>query len=462
MEKTVRQKHQHSDQVALTSGSLKKALILFAIPLFFSQLFQTLYNTADTVIIGYALGDLSLAAVGAVASLFELIVGFCTGFGNGLGIVAAQKYGAKDMKAFHHVIGLSILLSLAVSVVLSIVVGLGLPSILRFMRTSPEIFDLSYSYISVICAGLTITVFYNLCAGMLRAIGDSITPLIILMISSLLNIGLDLYFITELHMGVAGTAWATLVAQLVSLVVCLIWIVFKKKELVPRRKDFKWNSQMANNLASMGFSMALMSSIVSAGTLILQIGINTQGTLIVSGHTAARKLIAILNLPVIALMNALSSFVAQNIGAGKEERAEKGIAFANRLGLYYSIALTIFIMFFARLLVELISGSTSDEVIATGALYLRTNIPFFPILAVLLNLRTAMQSMSLKTVPILSSVIELAGKILFTLCIVPFVGYIGVCFTEPFVWTAMALFLAFFYLRNPIFKKHHIRTRLFS
>lgn len=461
MEKTVRQKRQHADQVALTTGSLKKALVLFAIPLFFSQLFQTLYNTADTVIIGYSLGDLSLAAVGAVASLFELMVGFCTGFGNGLGIVAAQKYGAKDMKAFHHVIGLSILLAGIASVILSIVVGLGLPSILRFMRTSPEIFDLSYSYISVICGGLIITVFYNLCAGMLRAIGDSITPLIILMISSLLNIGLDLYFITGLNMGVAGTAWATLIAQLVSLIICLIWIAFRKKELVPHAHDFAWNGAMVKNLCSMGFSMALMSSIVSAGTLILQIGINTQGTMIVSGHTAARKLLSILNLPIVAMMTALSSFVAQNIGAGKEERAEKGIAFANRIGLYYSILLTIFIFFFARILVELISGSASDEVISTGALYLRTNIPFFPVLVVLLNLRTSMQSMSLKTVPVLSSVIELAGKILFTLCIVPFTGYLGVCFTEPAVWCAMALFLAIFYLKNPVFKKAGIRTRIF-
>lgn len=448
-------------QVSLISGDLKRAIVIFAIPLFFSQLFQTLYNTMDTVIIGHVLGDFSLAAVGAVASLFELMVGFCTGFGQGLGVIAAQKFGAGDMSGFRHTVGLSILLSLMVSLILSVVVGFNMESILHFMQTSSDIFDLSYSYIIVICWGLTITIFYNLCAGLLRAAGDSVTPLIILVISSLTNIGLDLLFITQFNMGVAGTAWATLIAQLISLVICIIWIIMKKRELMPRLADFKWDGSLARSLTEMGLSMALMSSIVSAGTLILQIGINQQGTLIVSGHTAARKLIGMLNLPVIALMMALSSFVAQNIGAKQYERAEKGIAFVNRFGLYYSIVLSIVIMFIARFLIAMISGSTTDVVLDTGALYLRTNVPFFPVLAILLDLRISLQSMSLKTVPIISSIIELCGKILFTLFIVPKTGYLGVCFTEPVVWIAMCLFLAYFYLRNATFKSANVPTHIF-
>ena len=450
-----------TQQVSLISGDLKRAIVIFAIPLFFSQLFQTLYNTMDTVIIGHVLGDFSLAAVGAVASLFELMVGFCTGFGQGLGVIAAQKFGAGDMSGFRHTVGLSILLSLMVSLILSVVVGFNMESILHFMQTSSDIFDLSYSYIIVICWGLTITIFYNLCAGLLRAAGDSVTPLIILVISSLTNIGLDLLFITQFNMGVAGTAWATLIAQLISLVICIIWIIMKKRELMPRLADFKWDGSLARSLTEMGLSMALMSSIVSAGTLILQIGINQQGTLIVSGHTAARKLIGMLNLPVIALMMALSSFVAQNIGAKQYERAEKGIAFVNRFGLYYSIVLSIVIMFIARFLIAMISGSTTDVVLDTGALYLRTNVPFFPVLAILLDLRISLQSMSLKTVPIISSIIELCGKILFTLFIVPKTGYLGVCFTEPVVWIAMCLYLAYFYLRNTTFKNANVPTYIF-
>lgn len=171
---------------------------------------------------------------------------------------------------------------------------------------------------------------------------------------------------------------------------------------------------MLSNLLKMGFSMALMSSIVSCGTLILQTGINPMGTQIIAGHTAARKLISILNLPVSSLMMALSSFAAQNVGAGEYERAEQGIAFSNRLGLYYGITLTVLIFLSSRTPVQAISGSTDPAVLDIGSLYLNTNIPFFFILAILLNLRTSLQSMSMTLIPILSSVIELAGKMLFT------------------------------------------------
>lgn len=446
---------------SLTNGPLKKALLLFAVPLFFSQLFQTLYNTADTVIIGYYLGDASLAAVGSVAALFELIVGFCTGFGQGLGVIAAQKYGAGDSRGFKSSIALSIVLSLVFSILLSVFVFQGMRPILHALKTPADLFDQAYSYISVIAAGLVVTMFYNLCAGMLRAAGDSKTPLYILLISSVLNVALDIVLITHWKMGVAGTAWATLIAQGISLLVCLIWIGWKKRMLVPSWHDFSWNGSLISSLCQMGFSMALMSSIVSCGTLILQTGINPLGTDIISGHTAARKLIAILNLPVSSLMMALSSFVAQNFGAGQLERVEKGIAFSNRLGLYYSIALTILTMVGSRLMVQMISGTANPVVVDTGSLYLLTNIPFFPMLAVLLNLRTSLQSMSMKIVPILSSVIELLGKLLFTWLVVPAFGYAGICATEPAVWTAMALWLAYFYLQAPVFKKSQIRCRLF-
>lgn len=445
---------------SLTEGSLKKALLLFAIPLFFSQLFQTLYNTVDTVIIGYYLGDTSLAAVGAVAALFELIVGFCTGFGQGLGVIAAQKYGAGEMKVFRWSIGLSILLALGLSAAVTVIMSSCMGGVLHLLKTPADIFQLSYDYIIVIAWGLVITMFYNLCAGMLRAVGDSRTPLVILFISSVLNVFLDIYFLASLHMGVEGTAWATLIAQLVSLLICLFWIYFRRKQLVPSWHDFSWNSSLVKSLSEMGFSMALMSSIVSIGTLILQTGINPLGTVIITGHTAARKLVSILNLPVSALMMALSSFAAQNTGAGKLERVEKGIAFANRLGVYYSITLTIIIVFTSRWLVTAISGTEDPLVQNTGSLYLLTNIPFFPVLAILLNVRTSLQSMSMKLVPVLSSVIELVGKLLFTWLVVPFTGYLGVCFTEPVVWTAMMLFLAFFYLRNPLFVSHGIKAHL--
>ena len=285
----------------LTTGPIRQSLILFALPLFFSQLFQTLYNTADTVIIGHYLGDQSLAAVGSVAALFELIVGFSTGFGQGFGVVAGQKYGAQDSRGFRKCVALSILLSTVIAVVISAIMCLSMTGVLQLLRTPRDIFTSAYSYIFVISAGLIITIYYNLASGLLRAAGDSKTPLYVLILSSGINIVLDIVFITRLQASVAATAWATLIAQLISLVACLGWIFRKKRELIPSVSDFAWDGAMVASLLQMGLSMALMSSIVSIGTLILQTAINPMGTRRITGHTAARKMIAVLDLPVFSL-----------------------------------------------------------------------------------------------------------------------------------------------------------------
>lgn len=446
----------------LTSGPIGKTLLLFAIPLFFSQLFQTLYNTADTIIIGYFLGDKSLAAVGCVAALFELIVGFSTGFGQGCSIITAQKYGSRDEKGFRQSIALSILLCFILGVLLSFGMCLMMPTILNWLLTPPELFEEAYHYIIVIAGGLLVTIFYNLWASFLRAAGDSQTPLYVLILSSFLNIALDALFIAGFHQGVASTAWATLIAQFVSLMACLIWIVFKRKELVPQMSDFKLDWSMIYNLTRMGLSMALMSSIVSIGTLILQTGLNQLGMLRITGHTAARKIFGLLNLPLVAMMMALSSYVAQNMGAKQYERVEKGVSFANRFGLYYSLTTTVVIFFTASWFIQLISATTDPLVIETGSLYLKTNAPFFVVLALVLNIRTALQSMLMNIVPVFSSIIELIGKLIFTNWIVPITGYLGICFTEPIVWIAMAIFLAFFYMTRSPLQKEGIRVRIFS
>ncbi len=447
--------------IDLTSGSIRKVLLWFAIPLFFSQLFQTLYNTVDTIIIGYFLGDQALAAVGCVAALFELIVGFSTGFGQGCSIIAAQCYGAKDEEGFRKSIALSILLCFVLGIVMALVMCSALPWILHWLLTPKELFAQAYSYIFIIAAGILVTIFYNLCAGLLRAAGDSQTPLYVLIFSSVLNIGLDILFIATFHQGVASTAWATLIAQLVSLLACLLWIGWRKKELVPHLSDFHLDGSRILSLTRMGLSMALMSSIVSIGSLILQTGLNQQGPLRIAGHTAARKIFGLLNLPLIAMMLALSSYVAQNMGAKKYERTEKGIAFANRCGLYFSIASTMVIYLTADWLIQTISATSDPLVIEAGSLYLRINAPFFVVLALVLNLRISLQSMLMNLVPIISSVIELLGKVVFTQWIVPHTGFLGICFTEPIVWIAMALFLIYFYLKRSPLQQSGLPIHLF-
>lgn len=449
-----------SASVDLLNGKITRALVIFAIPMFFSQLCQTLYNTVDTVLIGYFLGDASLAALGSTTAIFDLIVGFCVGCGNGFGIIVGQRFGAGDPRGLKKAVAQSIWLSLAIGLVFTLAAWLGLPLLLQALQTPAEIFDPALSYIRIICTGLLITVAYNGCAGLLRAIGDSLTPLIVLAISCLINVGLDCLFIVPFHMGVDGAAWATLAAQLISTVVCLVWIVKKKPLLVPEEKDYRLDIPLCRELMAQGLAMGFMSSIVSIGSVILQGAINALGTLLIAAHTAARKVYMMLGMPMFALMSALVAFVAQNMGAGQYQRVIEGVRASNRLCVIYCIVLTIIIWPSAGWLIEILSGSSTPEVLENGALYLRVNIPFFFALGILCNLRSTLQGLGRKVVPVISSVIELIGKLIFTWMIIPAFGYTGVAWCEPIIWCFMMFYLAIMYLRLPLFWERDLKPKI--
>ena len=444
----------------LLEGSIWKGILLFSVPIFFSLIFQTLYNTVDTVLIGHFLGDVSLAAMGAVTPLFDLIVGFCSGCGNGFAILVGQSFGARDFEGLRRRVALSLILSFGIGIVLTAFFLVFLPGILNILQTPPEIYSQSLSYISIITMGLLVSVLYNLEAGMLRAIGDSVTPLVILAISSALNILFDWFAIVSLHLGVAGAAYATVLAQFISAMVCLFWIIFYKKELRPSASDFKWDGPLAGALMAQGLSMGLMSSIVSIGSVILQGGINSLGSLIIAAHTAARRVYALLILPLIALMTTISTFVAQNMGANQYDRVVEGIKKSNQADLIYSIAIFILAIFIGGKTIALLSGSTDPVVLQNGELYLLTNSPFFFSLGWLLNLRSSLQGLGKKIIPVVSSIIELASKVVFTIFIIPYTGYLGVCLVEPVCWIIMTVSLSISYIRLPLLREHHVKPRV--
>lgn len=447
-------------QVSLLKGGITRGLLLFAVPIFFSLLLQTLYNTVDTVLIGYFLGDTSLAAMGAVTALFDLIVGFCTGCGNGFGIIAGQNFGRRDHQGLKKTMAASIVLTFVIGLVISAAFWMMMPLLLNLLHTPAEIYADALTYIRLIVAGLLVTAFYNLCAGMLRSVGDSVTPLIILAISSVLNVILDTFCIVVLHMGVAGAAYATLAAQLISTIVCVWWIVRKKRLLVPARSDFHLERDLVQELLSQGLAMGLMGSIVAIGSVILQSAINRQGTLIVAAHTAARRVYMVLAMPMFALMTALVTFVAQNTGANQYERVVLAVRNANRLCVYYCIGCTVVVYLCQNWLIALISGSSTKEVLEWGTRYLRINTPFFFSLGILCNLRSTLQGLGYKTAPVISSVIELLGKMVFTWLIIPKMGYLGVCWCEPIIWVVMMLFLAWAYVRLPLLKEKQLKAIL--
>ena len=434
--------------VDLTRGSILRAMLVFVIPLFISNLFQQLYNSADTLIVGNVLGDQSLAAIGSTSAVFELIIGFANGVGSGFGIVAACFWGSGDRQKLKRTVAASLLLSLGLSAILMLLSSLALRPLLVLLKTPADILDEAYGYISIICMAVAITMLYNLGAALLRAIGDSVTPLVILLIASVLNIALDFLFMTRFSMGIAGAAVATVIAQGVCCIFCLIFILRKVPALVPSRKDFVFEPSLYQELLGQGFSMGFMLSIVSMGTVVLQGAINVLGTSVIAAHTTARKLFNLLSMPTSTISAAVATFTSQNKGANQYRRIRQGMFQANLITIAYSLAVTVLIVFAAPALVGLMSGSSDQFLLDTGSLYLYINVPFFIPLGILLNLRSGLQGMGRKIVPLFSSIIELLGKLLFALLLIPMVGYLGVCFCEPFVWSCMALQLWFAFYRT--------------
>ena len=322
--------------VDLIHGPIFKSLVIFAIPLLISNIFQQLYNTVDTMIVGQYLGDVSLAAIGSCAAIYDLLVGFALGIGNGLSIVTARSYGSKDETLLKK--------SVASSIVIGIIVSVFLRPLLNILNTPIEIIDEAYSYIFFIVLFIIVMFAYNLCAGLLRAIGNSMMPLIFLIISSVLNVGLDILFITQFQMGIRGAAVATVISQGISVILCIIYIIKKTRVLLPEKKHFQMDKDLYRELLGQGFSMGLMSCIVSAGSVILQYGINNLGYLIIAGHTAARKLYMFFNMPFIAMALGISTFVSQNKGANQKERIKKALKYAYIYDVIAAIVVTVIIL----------------------------------------------------------------------------------------------------------------------
>lgn len=440
-------------KIDLTSGEIKKVLLLFMIPIFFANLFQQLYNTVDTMIVGHYLGDNALAAMGSTASLFELLVGFATGVGSGFSVVIARCVGSKNIIQLKKSIAGTILLSSILTIIIMVLSLFALKPLMLFLNTPTSIFDDAYSYIFTICIAVGITVLYNMLSGMLRAKGNAIIPLIALLISSVLNVFLDIYCIVNLHIGTQGAAIATVISQAISSIFCLIYIYFKEKELIPEASSFHIEKELYVDLIGQGLSMGMMLSIVSMGTVILQTAINKCGTEVIAGYTAARKVLNFFTMPISTLATALTTYVSQNFGANLNKRIKDGVRYANILGLLWCVICIIIGFPLSKFFIHLISSSQNESVLYYGATYLKVSTIFMPFLAPLLNLRCSLQGLGQKIVPLFSSIIELVGKFILVSLLIPVAGFMGICFTEPLVWVAMLIQLIWSYTHTFLFRK---------
>ena len=436
--------------VNLLDGPILRSIIAFAIPILISNIFQQLYNTADIMIVGRYLGPNALAGVGATAAIFELVIGFALGVGNGMGVVIARCFGAQDMMQLKRAVASTLVIGLALSFLVSTIGHFGMYPLLEFLGTPTEIIDLSYQYIHMIVLCVGVTFAYNLCAGLLRAVGDSQAALYFLIFSALVNIILDLFFITQLHLGVQSAGLATIISQGLSAILCYFYIRKRANFLLPQRKHFIWDKELYLDLLGQGLAMGLMTSIVSIGTVTLQTSINALGATIISAQTSARRIMSFSMLPVSAIASSLTTFTSQNLGANRPQRIQRGIYLGSMVAIVWTIFVTLTLFFASPALNELISGSTDPELISNASLYNRISSSFYPVLAVLLVLRNSLQGLGQKITPLISSFIELFGKILFVIFIIPSTGYIGVIFCEPLIWVPMTIQLYYSYKHQPI------------
>ena len=423
----------------LTEGTPWKQILLFSIPIFWGNIFQLLYSLVDTKIVGSTLGTEALAAVGSVSTLHTLMTGFLNGLTLGFSLITAMCFGADNMKRLKKSFSMTIELGVLTTAVLVVVLMFVLQPLLHLLNVPEEQFAMSYAYISVLIVGLFATVLYNLCANTLRAIGDSLTPLLFLILATVSNIGLDYLFILEFHMGVQGAAYATVLAQLISVVLCFVRIFRKFPILHLQKSDFRPEKELIVEMYKSGLSMGLMSCLVSIGTIMLQSAINTFGTTVIVAHTAARKVFEIMSLPMSVLGSAMATYCGQNYGAKRFDRIRQGIRASLLIAAIWSVAVFIICHTVEGALIRFVASTTDAEVIYWGSMYLKVDMSFIIVCGVIVILRNSMQGFGDRVIPVFSSCIELAGKIIFAFVFAPVFAYWGIIWAEPVVWIAMVI-----------------------
>lgn len=442
----------------LTKGNPIKLIIIFAIPLFIGQLFQLFYSLVDTRIIGSTLGDTALAAVGATTSLSDMLTWLLSGITSGFGIIISRYFGADDKVYMKNTVAWTIILSILITSVLSFFGIVFLPQILGILNVSEELLPQARDYIRIILVGLIANTLYNVCAAILRAIGDSFTPLVFLILATILNIFLDYIFILNFHLGVEGAAWATIISQAFSALLCFPYMIRRYPNLKLNTCDFIYRKIVLKNLISTGLSMGFMVSLVSLGTIALQTSINTFGTNIIIAHTAARKITSMLMLPLGTFGTTLATYCGQNLGAGEYMRIKQGIRDALILCFSWCIVAIILAYSVSPQLIHLITACEIEEVINTGSLYLRINSLFYFVTAMISLFRNSMQGFGDNKTPVFSSSLELFCKVIIAYFLAPVIGYMGIIVSEPISWIIMVIPLIINMIRNPIFKNTEISS----
>ncbi len=433
----------------LTKGYPAKVIMMFTIPLMFGYIFQQFYNMADSKIVSTYVGTGALAAVGATAVVFNTMIFFINGLTQGFSILIANSFGAKDMQSLRRYVAGTMIYTAIVTVIMTVGGLVFIVPILEYLQTPAEIMEAATSYVRIIIAGIVTSSLYNMCANMLRAVGDSKNPLYCLLVAVVANIGLDILFVRNFAMGIEGAAYATVIAQALSGMMSLAIILFKYKEILPKRHDWKIEKTRYWVLFTTGISMALMGCIVNIGTIVLQGAINALGTDIVVAHTASRRVFDIMMVALYTTGMAMTTYASQNMGAKKPERVRRGVRHANLIVTGFTTILLGFCYLFGEPLLIWVTSTENRTIIDASVMYLQISIWFFYVLGPLFVMRCTLQGMGRKIIPLVSSFMEMVVKVLSAGFLVPALAYVGVALTEPISWIVMIIPLIVAYYVKP-------------
>lgn len=426
----------------MTRGDPFRLVLQFSLPLFCSNLLQQVYNLTDTALAGHLLGSAALAEIGATAALYGLIMNFAFGMNNGLALTVSRCFGAGEQEGIRRAVGWMVTLSAAVSIVLTTVSLLGRGALLQALQVPAEVWDGAAAYLTVILLGIPLTMLYNMEAALLRAVGNSVTPLLFLLFSSVLNVGLDAAFMGPLGMGVRGAAVATVLAQGISAVLGAVYLVRSYPELHFAPAHFKKSTRRAvMNMFWAGMSMGLMSAIYNLGSVALQSSINALGSVYITAQTAARRMAEMYFIPGGALGISVATFSSQNLGAGRRSRIGQSVRAALEIYFVWWLFVLAFTFLLGEPVLRLITGSSDARIISNAMLYLKISVPIIPPMAVLVILRNMLQGIRHTVEPLLASALELIGKVIFAVWLVPVWGYRAVCFCEPTTWIICFVFI---------------------
>ena len=443
----------------MTNGSPSKHILGFAVPMLFGMLFQQFYNLVDTIIVGKTLGVEALAGVGATGSINFMIIGFCMGVCNGFVIPVAQCFGAKKPADLRKYVFNGYICSIVFAIVLTLASVIFCRRILIIMNTPADIIDHAYNYIVVIFIGIPTVFLYNMVSGVIRSLGDSKTPVVFLVLSSIINVVLDFFLILVCKMGVAGAGWATVTSQLISGLTCLIYMYKKYDILKGDKSERVLDRRFITNLCMNGVPMGLQYSITAIGSTILQAAVNTLGSTYVAAMTAGSKMFNFTCCPFDALGSTMATYAGQNVGAAKIKRLGQGVRSAMIIGSVYSVLSLIALYFTTDYIALLFVNASETTIIALTRQFILASACFYIPLTGVNVVRFCIQGMGFSVFAISAGILEMIGRAFAAIILIPNIGFMGACLASPIAWIAADAFLfpAFIHCAKKLNARHNIK-----